>query len=86
MKTEIALWIMAGSLLALAGCALAYVALRISDELRFRRALDGVEHRENGSIVISRREIRKTKPGRSGNYRRIRAQEWIDKRTEAAKK
>ena len=85
MRVEIAVWIMAGSLFLLAMCALAYVILRISDEMRFRHALEGIESRENGSIVLSRRQYDRSKQGKRGNYRRDKAQEWLDSRTGGGK-
>lgn len=78
---EIAVWIMAASLFLLAICACAYVGLRISDEIRFRKALDGVDHQENGSIVISRRQIGPGKQMR-GSYQRNKAQEWLRMKTD----
>jgi hypothetical protein len=86
MRVEIAVWIMAGSLFVLAVCAAAYVILRISDEMRFRHALDGIESQENGAIVLPRRQIKKGRQGRTDNYRRIRAQEWLDGRIGGVKK
>lgn len=86
MMIGIALWIMAGSLFLLAMCALTYVILRVSDEMRFRHALDGIESQENGAIVLSRRQFKQNKQGMTNNYRRIRAQEWLDTRTGGVKK
>ena len=77
----IAIWIMAGSQLLMAVGVAAYAALRISDEIRFRRALDGVEKgAESGTIVIPRKQYGKKREAvRSAAYgRRKRAQEWID--------
>lgn len=85
MRVEIAVWIMAFSLFVLAMCALAYVVLRVSDEIRFRHALDGIERQENGAIVLPRRQYKQTKRGRTGNYRQIRAKEWLDSRTGGGK-
>lgn len=75
-----AIWIMAGSMLLLAVCACAYVWLRISDEIRFRHMLNDLDRTpESGQIVIPKRQ-RGGSGGRGGDYRRRKAQEWIDMR------
>ena len=76
----VAIWIAAGSQFLIAACALTYVILRVSDEIRFRRAVDGVERQDGSAIVIPRRQHKPTKQGRRGNYRRIKAQEWLNAR------
>lgn len=86
MRVEIVVWIMAGSLFVLAMCALAYVILRISDEMRFRHALDGIERQENGAITLSRRQYKQTNHAGRGNYRRDKAQEWLNARIGDGKK
>lgn len=73
----IAVWIMAGSLFLLAVCACVYVGLRVSDEMRFRHALDDMETTPTGQIIIPKRQRRIT-DSRRGDYKRRKAQEWID--------
>ena len=78
-------WIAAGSLLVIALCAVAYVALRVSDELRFRNALNGIEAApDNGSPIIIPRRTSGRSGRRRGDYKRKKAEEWIDNRIREA--
>lgn len=74
----VAVWIGAISLLVIAICATAYVALRISDEIRFRKAINVVEQSEGGAIVIPKK-VNGRSGRRNSDYRRRKAQEWIDR-------
>lgn len=82
----IVMWIMAVSQAVVAVCVAAYTAMRIGDELRFRRALEGVEKgAEKGLITIE-----KACPGhihdRAQETRRARAQAWINDQIGGARK
>lgn len=78
-------WIAAVSLLVIAVCAVAYVTLRISDELRFRNALNGVENApDSGSPIIIPRRSRGPSGRRKGDYKRRKAEAWIDKKIREA--
>ena len=73
----IVLWVMAGSLVVIALSAAAYVWLRISDEVRFRHALDGVEKgAKRGMISIP--TVSNSSGQRVHETRRKRAEEWLE--------
>ena len=73
----IVLWVMAGSLVVIALSAAAYVWLRISDEVRFRRALDGVEKgAKRGMISIP--TVSNGGGQRVHETRRERAEQWLE--------
>lgn len=78
----IELWIIAAGCCVTAACAAAMTALRISDELRFRRAINGIERQErpDGAIVIERSTAGGKAAGRNTpeRRRRDRAQAFLD--------
>jgi hypothetical protein len=80
------MWIMAVSQAVVAASVAAYTVLRISDELRFRRALEGVEKgAEKGLITIEKARPKQVRD-RVGETRRGRAQAWINEQIGGARK
>ena len=82
----IVMWIMAVSQAVVAVCVAAYTAMRIGDELRFRRALEGVEKgAEKGLITIEKARYGDGK-NRARKARNARAQAWINEQIGGARK
>lgn len=82
----IVMWVMAVSQVVIAASVAAYAVLRISDELRFRRALEGVEKgAEKGLITIEKARPKQVRD-RVGEMRRGRAQAWINEQIGGARK
>ena len=82
----IVMWVMAVSQIVIAVSAAAYTVLRISDELRFRHALKGVEKgAEKGLITIEKARPKQDRD-RVGETRRARAQAWINDQIGGARK
>ena len=82
----IVMWVMAVSQVVIAVSVAAYTALRISDELRFRHALEGVEKGAEKGLITIEKARPKQVHDRVGETRRARAQAWINEQIGGARK
>lgn len=77
----IVVWIITACAIVNTACNVAGTVLRLSDEYRFRHALDGIERQEDsGQIVIPKRQHKTGHSITRAGYRQRKAAEFINNR------